>query len=308
VQPPIRERRPTGFGADLTDSARSTGPEAPIPDRSGRQGQAEMLTMRAKWCDSLVDRGGMKHLGNFVRALAAALFMLPAQSGRGQEALPAGFVRLRDVAPSIRQDIRYASPFNFTGRTVPGYERAECIARDRVAKALARAQTRLLTDGFALKVYDCYRPLRAVRAFATWSISPGGDTMKSIFYPALDKSRLFALGYIAPHSRHSIGIAIDVGLVRAGDDDGSPPRTGGRCDGPFEQRVNESGLDFGTAYDCFSDRSATASPNISPAARDNRDRLRRALAAEGFRNYSREWWHYEFDAPSATRAYDFPVR
>jgi zinc D-Ala-D-Ala dipeptidase len=244
-----------------------------------------------------------------IRTLVPGLAVLFAQSAWSQDALPPGFTRLREVAPSIRQDIRYASPFNFTGKIVPGYESPQCITRAVAAKALARAQARLMAEGVALKVYDCYRPLRAVRAFAEWSKTPGGDTMKSIFYPALDKSRLFALGYIAMHSRHSLGIAIDIGLVRAGETDGSPAHGGGRCDGPLEQRVKESSLDLGTAFDCFSDRSATASPNISAAARANRETLRRALEAQGFRNYSHEWWHYEFDDPTApARAYDFPVR
>jgi zinc D-Ala-D-Ala dipeptidase len=252
--------------------------------------------------------GEVKHLPICIRALIAAFFAVFAQNGWSQEALPAGFTRLRDVAPSIRQDIRYAGPFNFTGRMVPGYEHPQCIARELAAKALARAQARLLASGFELKVYDCYRPLRAVRAFVAWSKSPGGDTMKSIFYPALDKSRLFALGYIALHSRHSIGTAIDVGLVRAGEAQISPPYKAGPCDGAFQQRVKESSLDLGTTFDCFSDRSATASPNISAAAQANRTTLRRALEAEGFHNYSREWWHYEFNDRSATMSYDFPVQ
>jgi D-alanyl-D-alanine dipeptidase len=101
---------------------------------------------------------------------------------------------------------------------------------------------------------------------------------------------------------------VDVGLVRA-DESNASASTGGRCDGPFEQRAGESGLDFGTAYDCFSERSATASPKISADARANRERLRRALAAEGFHNYWREWWHYELNDPSGSiMAHDFTVR
>jgi zinc D-Ala-D-Ala dipeptidase len=260
---------------------------------------------------AVIGKARVRYLGRLICIMTPALLALVAQSGWGQEALPPGFVRLRDFAPSIRQDIRYASAFNFTGKIVPGYERAQCIAREPAAKALARAQNKLLTEGFALKVYDCYRPLRAVHTFVAWSQGPGGDTMKPIFYPAVDKSQAFALGYISPYSKHSIGIAIDVGLVRAGEDDSlpSPPAAGGRCDGPFEQRARESSLDLGTAYDCFSESSATASPNISAVARANRATLHRALAAEGFRNYWREWWHYELNDPSGpTKAYDFPVR
>jgi D-alanyl-D-alanine dipeptidase len=133
--------------------------------------------------------------------------------------------------------------------------------------------------------------------------------MKSIFYPDHDKSKLFDLGFISRHSRHSMGIAVDIGLVGVGVQNTAPPTVAGRCDGAFEQRANESSLDFGTAYDCFSDRSATASTKISAMARENRETLRRALEAQGFRNYSREWWHYDFNDRSVpTQTYDFPVR
>jgi zinc D-Ala-D-Ala dipeptidase len=239
--------------------------------------------------------------------LLVALTALLAPRSWSQEMMPAGLVRLRDIAPGIHQDIRYATSFNFTGQVVPGYERAECMTRLGVARALARAQARLATEGLALKVYDCYRPLQSVRAFVVWSRSRGGDTMKPIFYPNLDKSRLFALGYISFYSRHSLGIAIDVGLVREGDSDATPS-AGGRCDGPFEQRARESSLDLGTAYDCFSDLSSTASSGISADARANRGKLRRALLAEGFHNYAREWWHYEFNDSGATRAGYYPIR
>jgi len=133
--------------------------------------------------------------------------------------------------------------------------------------------------------------------------------MKPIFYPGYNKSELFGLGFISLHSRHAMGIAVDLGLVRADEENIATPTAAGRCDGPFEQRANESSLDFGTAYDCFSDRSATANRNISAAAQANRERLRRALELQGFRNYAREWWHYEFEAAGApTRSYDFTVR
>jgi D-alanyl-D-alanine dipeptidase len=223
--------------------------------------------------------------------------------------LPAGFVRLGDVAPGIRQDIRYARAFNFTGRAVTGYEAPQCILLRPVAKALLLADAQLEADGYALKVYDCYRPVRAVKAFAAWANAPGGEGMKAVFYPGFDKSALFGLGYIASHSRHSLGTAIDVGLIRRDDTEALLPETGGRCDGPFEQRARESTLDMGTAYDCFSTRSATASAQVSAAARANRERLRNVLEVAGFRNYAREWWHFEYAAGPPPRAsHDFPVQ
>ena len=90
-------------------------------------------------------------LGASIGTLTPAVVALLAQSAWSENALPPGFGRLRDVAPSIQQDIRYASPFNFTGQIVPGYERAECIVLERTAKALARAQARLSREGFAFE-------------------------------------------------------------------------------------------------------------------------------------------------------------
>jgi D-alanyl-D-alanine dipeptidase len=241
--------------------------------------------------------------------VTAAMFLVAAGVTAAERASPQGFVRLRDVAPTIRQDMRYAGPFNFTGKPVPGYEAPECILWRPAAEALARAQARLASQGLHLKVYDCYRPARAVRAFLAWSKTPGEDTAKDVFYPDLEKRRLFALGYISARSKHSLGIAVDVGLVRADEADRPTGGDAGRCDGPFERRAAESSLDFGTAFDCFSDLSATKNPAISTAARVNRDRLLRALGREGFRNYVREWWHFELQSPGApVEPLDFPVR
>jgi D-alanyl-D-alanine dipeptidase len=242
-------------------------------------------------------------------ALTLAAVAAIASHARAEEArLPPGFVRLADVTPTIRQDIRYAGAFNFTGKRVPGYEATQCILWRPAAEALARAEARLGPQGFHLKVYDCYRPVRAVRAILAWAHEPRADQLKPVFYPDVEKSHLFALGYIAAHSKHSRGIAVDVGLVGT-DEPSSAPSQAGRCDGPFATRARESDLDLGTAFDCFSPASATRHPGVSPAARQNRDRLKAALVREGFQNYFREWWHFEYRSPSEpTQHYDFPVR
>ena len=234
---------------------------------------------------------------------------LPLAMPARAEPLPAGFVRLSDLAPAIRQDMRYARTFNFTGEVVAGYEAPQCILLRSAAKALLQAETQLEADGFALKVYDCYRPVRAVKAFAAWAKAPGGDAMRPVFFPGFEKRALFALGYIALHSRHSLGATVDVGLVGRDDKEALVPDTGGRCDGPFEERAKESSQDMGTAYDCFSARRATASAQISARARANRERLRSVLERVGFRNYAREWWHFEYAAgPLPTSSHDFPVQ
>src|SRR5215475_8879023 len=112
-------------------------------------------------------------LGFLVAAAGCGLFMLiDCSACAGAEGLPQGFVYLRDVAPSILQDMRYAGPENFTGKPVPGYDAPECILKRSAAEALTRAQENAQQRGFSLKVYDCYRPARAVRAFLAWAEAP----------------------------------------------------------------------------------------------------------------------------------------
>src|SRR6266581_3707137 len=106
--------------------------------------------------------------------IAATIVLATMVQGAAvQGALPPGFVHLRAIDPTIAQDIRYAGSDNFVGRPLPGYEAAECILRQEVAAALKRVQADLAAAGLSLKVYDCYRPARAVRAMAAWAHDGG---------------------------------------------------------------------------------------------------------------------------------------
>ena len=143
-----------------------------------------------------------------IAALAIA-FLTAIPFAQAQNRLPSDFVYLRDVDLTIGQDMRYASPRNFTGRPLPGYDAAECVLRRDAALALKRVQDDLRGSGLSLKVYDCYRPQRAVNAMAQWAAAPEDNRTKR-FYPKLDKHKLFD-GWIAARSRHSAGIAVDHG-------------------------------------------------------------------------------------------------
>ena len=245
------------------------------------------------------------------RSSAVALFLwCGAASTFASEpkVLPDGFVRLREIAPEIRQDIRYASGFNFTAGIVPGYARAECILTRPAASALVRADKDLRAKGYALKVYDCYRPARAVAHFMAWLSKTGNGDMQRVFLPNVDRSKLDALGYVAPKSSHSAGSTVDVGLVRAGDAPLPTPLSSGRCDGAMSERPAESSVDLGTSFDCFSPASAYAAKSVGDAARSNRTILRDAKIAAGFAPYDREWWHFRLrDEPFPGRAFDFEV-
>lgn len=240
-----------------------------------------------------------------MRLALALLVALAGPAGAG-EPLPDGWVRLPDLAPGIDQDIRYARDFNFTGAPVPGYEAPACILRREAAEALAQAEARLRAEGFRLIVFDCYRPAQAVAAFVDWT-EGSGETPGALFFPGLNRADLVPQGYIARDSSHSRGLAVDVGLEAAD----APPRRaewapGLLCDGPPEARPDESSLDMGTSFDCFSPRSAVGAA-VAPEAARNRARLAAALAAEGFRAYDREWWHFRLAGVEPGSAQDFPV-
>lgn len=249
-------------------------------------------------------------LNGFQRALVIALAMLPAAPTLAAERLPPGFVYLRDIDPSIRQDMRYAGGNNFTGCPLPGYGAGECILRRAAALAIARVQADLARENLSLKVYDCYRPVRAVKAMTRWAADAHATPDTSRFYPGLDKRRLFALGYIALHSAHSRGVAVDLTLV---------PRNApvlarfdataryGSCAGPLAARAPDDSLDMGTAFDCFSPRSFTRDQAIAPEQRARRQILLDAMQRRGFTNYKREWWHFSYPAADTRTAYDFPV-
>jgi D-alanyl-D-alanine dipeptidase len=245
-------------------------------------------------------------------ALAFAIYAIGCGAvgeARAEGTLPDGLVYLRDVDPSIAQDMRYAGSNNFVGRPLDGYGAGECILRRDVAAALARVQRDLSGSGLALKAYDCYRPVRAVRTMAQWANDgrAGGATKR--FYPRLQKNVLFGLGYIASHSAHSTGNTIDLTLVEAPPAPAAafdPAASYGPCTGPAAQRSPDTSIDMGTGYDCFDAVSSTASAGITGEQRRRRNQLVAAMAKRGFANYHREWWHFSYG--NRGPSYDVPIR
>jgi D-alanyl-D-alanine dipeptidase len=245
--------------------------------------------------------------------IAAALWLgLAPSAAWAQRALPPGFVYLRDIDPTIAQDIRYATTNNFIGRPMTGYEAGECVLRRDVALALAQVQADLAPTGRGLKVYDCYRPTQAVRMMMNWAHDgvPPGRTRR--FFPRVpSKAALFALGYIASVSRHSTGTAIDLTLIdRPGASPApfDPSAAYGPCIAPVAQRAPDNSIDMGTGYDCLDTNSYTHSSAVSADDRARRNALVAAMARRGFANYFREWWHFQFARPGSIAYYDFPIR
>jgi D-alanyl-D-alanine dipeptidase len=253
-------------------------------------------------------RIGWGRAGSGIAAAIALAAMTHAAVA--QRALPAGFVYLRDVDPTIAQDIRYAGSDNFVGRPLPGYEAAECVLRRDVAAALKRVQANLAASGLSLKVYDCYRPIRAVRAMAAWVNDGRSEAATKRFFPKLPKSSLLRAGYIASRSRHSSGTTIDLTLMRTGATAPAafdPKVAYGACTAPLAQRGPDNAVDMGTSFDCFDAASYTASAAISAEARRWRNVLLAAMRKQGFANYDHEWWHFSYAGSAGAPAYDFPI-
>lgn len=205
--------------------------------------------------------------------------------------LPEGFGYLED--PRIICALAYYTDANFVGRPIVGYNKPICIATDRLLAGLTRVQDDLdaLEQNLVLKIFDAYRPQRAVNDFEQWSYAETDIKNKAEYYPTLSKRELFAQGYILARSTHSRGSAVDLTIVKM------DPKT--------QQHVE---LDMGTIFDFFGEESHTDYPNISADARINRQMLKLLMEKHGFKNYPQEWWHYNVVAEQFPDTYfDFPI-
>jgi D-alanyl-D-alanine dipeptidase len=242
-------------------------------------------------------------------AIASTVMMLSAPASAGS-ALPKGFVYLRDIDPTIVQDIRYAGSHNFVGRPVKGYLAAECILGVSAANALKAVQTKLAEKKLSLIVWDCYRPKRAVDDFFQWSRDPAHVEMKAEFYPRTDKAKLFDLGYIARRSAHSRGSTVDLGIVPAGSSfvaAPNPPQSPKPCTSPKGERFEDGAIDFGTGYDCLDVLAGTSNALAGEVALHNRQMLKSYMEGAGFRPYAKEWWHFELANEPFHDGFDFEV-
>lgn len=219
--------------------------------------------------------------------LMTTLISPPPADARDVER-PSTFVDVMTLSPGLRAEMRYATAHNFVGQRIDGYERPVCYLTRQAAEALALVVKDLEPRGLTLKVYDCYRPTRAVAHFVRWARDLADQRMKAEFYPHVDKTTLFRDGYIATRSGHSRGSTTDLTLARR--DDGKA-------------------LDMGTPFDFFSPASWPSDRSISQEAQYNRAQLAAAMARRGFRPYDKEWWHFTLRGePYPDTYFDFPVR
>ncbi len=220
-------------------------------------------------------------------ALCSACAAILAVSVAFAQQQPAAFVDAATIVPGLVADMRYAGSHNFVGRPIDGYQAPRCLLTQDAAAALAAVGRDLAAQNLVIKVFDCYRPARAVANFVRWARDLDDTAGKAEFYPDVDKRTLFRDGYIASHSGHSRGSTIDLTLATA---DGHE-------------------VDMGTPFDFFSPRSWTADSTITPQQHANRMLLASAMRRRGFHGYDKEWWHFTLrNEPFPETYFDFPVQ
>jgi len=202
--------------------------------------------------------------------------------------VPSGFVNLKETVPSVAVELRYYGENNFIGQRIDGYEAPICYVSISAAEALKAVQEELSSFGLGLKLFDGYRPQRAVNHFVRWAKDLNDTTMKQSYYPNVQKSELFEKGYIATRSGHSRGSTVDLTLI--------------------DLATGEE-LDMGTSFDFFSPLSSPTSREVTQQQRANRLLLRSLMLRHGFRPLEEEWWHFTLEnEPYPTTYFDFLVR
>ena len=197
------------------------------------------------------------------------------------------FVLLSDYVPGIVQEIRYYSTYNFVGDRIDGYEQPCAILTRDAARALKEAANRANVMGYRLKIFDAYRPARAVRHFVLWGIEDLDQRMKPYFYPELEKQELFQKGYVASRSSHSRGSTVDLTLL--------------------DMKTGKE-LDMGSPFDYFSELSHPDCRAVTAAQFENRMLLQKLMVDGGFAPIDCEWWHFTLEnEPFPETYFDFPV-
>lgn len=216
------------------------------------------------------------------------LVVLASLAFTQKQTLPEGFVYGKLVIPNIDVELRYYSSNNFVGDTITGYHANILIVTEPTAKALKKVQDELANQNLCLRVYDAYRPQRAVDHFIRWAKDLKAIEMKPIFYPDVKKKHLFRDGYIASQSGHSRGSTVDLTIIDANT---------------FEP------LDMGSPYDFFGEVSWVAFQDLTEIQKKNRQLLQQVMQKHGFRNYPQEWWHFTLRGePFPDTYFDFVVK
>jgi D-alanyl-D-alanine dipeptidase len=214
-------------------------------------------------------------------------FTVLISSQISSQTLPKGFSYVSEIDATIKKELRYGTSNNFIGKPIDGYLKDSLIISTPAAKALKEIQTKLMLSGLSLKIFDAYRPQQAVDHFVRWAKVMNDTLMKQLYYPDVQKSELFTLGFIASKSGHTRGSTVDLSIV--------------------DVKTNKE-LDMGSSYDFFGEKSHPFYKKITEAQMKNRMLLRTIMIKNGFIPYDNEWWHFTLkDEPYPTTYFNFLI-
>ena len=214
-------------------------------------------------------------------------FTVLISSQISSQTLPKGFSYVSEIDVTIKKELRYGTSNNFIGKPIDGYLKDSLIISTPAAKALKEIQTKLMLSGLSLKIFDAYRPQQAVDHFVRWAKVMNDTLMKQLYYPNVQKSELFTLGFIASKSGHTRGSTVDLSIV--------------------DVKTNKE-VDMGSSYDFFGEKSHPFYKKITEAQMKNRMLLRTIMIKNGFIPYDNEWWHFTLkDEPYPTTYFNFLI-
>ena len=236
------------------------------------------------------------------------------------------FVTITDVVPDVILEIRYFGTYNFVGTRINGYEEPTALLTKQAADSLKAVSDDVKSLGYRLKIYDAYRPQKAVDHFVRWAEDINDTMMKAYFYPDLDKSVLFPQDYICLKSGHTRGSTVDLTLFDMTTEkevdmggtfdwfgpESHPDFCGNPETGEYTGGLGNSSFSgLGTNVTSPNDQTTNhlTSRAITPEQFKNRMILRQAMLRHGFKPFDTEWWHFTLkDEPFPDTYFTFPVK
>ncbi len=207
----------------------------------------------------------MKHLFYIIITLLC-IPLSAQQSETAKRMQTLGFVDIAKSDTSIRVELMYARPDNFTGRILYKNLR-EGYLHPNAMKGLIKAQRELkrLHPGYRLIVYDAARPMSVQQQM--WNVVRG--TSKDI--------------YVSNPARggglHNYGLAVDISIL----DEKEHPL-------PMGTKVDHLGVEAHITHEA----GLVQKGKITEKERKNRLLLRQVMRSAGFRALPTEWWHFNW--------------